>query len=72
MKNITCGRIAMEKLREHYNGMAEEGEKRMLSAMDNLDSLYYQNEQTFSFEKYITAALQNNFQTLARYNIKPY
>jgi len=64
VKNITCGRIAMEKLREHYDGMAE-GEKRKLSAKDNLDSLHYRNEQTFSFEKYITP-LQNNFQTLAR------
>ena len=70
VKNTTCGRIAMEKLREHYDGMAE-GEKRKLSAKDNLDSLHYQNEQTFSFEKYITA-LQNNFQTLVRYNIEPY
>ena len=70
VKNITCDRIAMEKLREHYDGMAE-GEKRKLSVKDNPDSLHYQNEQTFSFEKYITS-LQNNFQTLARYNIEPY
>ncbi len=41
VKNTTCGRIlAMEKLGEHYDGMAE-GEKRKLSAKDNLDSLHY-------------------------------
>ena len=49
VKNITCGRISMEKLREHYDGMTE-GEKRKLSAKDNLDSLRYGNEQTFSFK----------------------
>ena len=70
VKNTTCGRTAMQQLRDHYDGMAE-GEKRKLSAKDNLDNLHYRNEQTFSFEKYITA-LQDNFQTLARYNIEPY
>ncbi len=34
--------------------------------------MHYRNEQTFSFEKYITALLQNNFQILACYNLEPY
>lgn len=53
MKGTRCGRAAMQALQKHYNGVAE-GERRMEAARGDLNRLFYKNETTFSFEKYVT------------------
>ena len=53
MKGTRCGRDAMKALQTHYDGTAE-GERRMEAAQGDLTRLFYKNETTFSFEKYVT------------------
>ena len=43
----------MKALRDHYDGKAE-GERRKAVAYADLDKLFYRNESTFSFDKYVT------------------
>ena len=56
MKEKSCGRIAMIALQNQYDGTAE-GERRMDVAKASLTKLFYRNESTFSFEKYVTKHL---------------
>ena len=44
----------MIALRAHYDG-PDEAKKRLSLAKSKLDKLFYRNEATFSFEKYVTA-----------------
>lgn len=52
--NLRGGREAMVALRNHYDG-PDEAKKRLSSAKAKLEKLFYRNEATFSFEKYVTA-----------------
>ena len=60
------GRSAWNALCHHYDGPAE-SDKRVTVARANIDSAYYKNESTFSFEKYSTR-LKAAFDTLRQYN----
>ena len=70
MKKKTCGRLAMIALQDHYDGKAE-GERRMAVAKADLTKLFYRNEATFSFEKYVTKLL-NTFNILEKYQFPVY
>ena len=59
------GRAAWIALCDHYDGPAE-GDKRVTVARANLDTAFYKNEATFSFEKYSTR-LKKAFDTLRQY-----
>lgn len=59
-------RSAWLALCNHYDGPAE-GDKRVTVARANIESAYYKNESTFSFEKYSTR-LKKAFDTLRQYN----
>ena len=52
-----CGREEVLALQNHYDGKSE-GKRRKQVAKDNLKMLFYRNETTFSFEKYITKLKQ--------------
>ena len=67
MKEKSCGRIAMIALQNQYDGTAE-GERRMDVAKASLTKLFYRNESTFSFEKYVTKHL-TIFNILEKYEI---
>ena len=54
IKNIKGGRESMTALQDHYDG-PDEGKKRLTSARARLDKLFYRNEATFSFEKFVTS-----------------
>ena len=56
------GRNAMIALRSHYNGPGAKL-KRIAAANQSLENLHYNQEQTFSFEKYITV-MQGAFNIL--------
>ena len=56
MKGKSCGRTAMIALQDHYDGTAE-SERIMAVAKEDLTKLFYRNESTFSFEKYVTKHL---------------
>jgi hypothetical protein len=60
------GRAAWTALCNHYDGPAE-GDKRVTVARANIDSAFYKNESTFSFEKYSTR-LKKAYDTLRQYN----
>ena len=66
IKNVKCGRAAMEALRTHYDG-PDEARKRLADARAKLKNLFYKHEATFSFEKYVTA-LNSIFLIHERYN----
>jgi len=70
MKKKTCGRLAMIALQDHYDGKAE-GERRMAVAKADLTKLFYRNEATFSFEKYVTKLL-GIFNILEKYKFPVY
>ena len=70
MKGNTCGRAAMIALQNHYDGAAE-GERRMAVAKADLGKLFYRNEATFSFEKYVTKLLAI-FNILEKYKFPVY
>ena len=60
----------MIALQDHYDGKAE-GERRMAVAKADLTKLFYRNEATFSFEKYVTKLL-NTFNILEKYQFPVY
>ena len=53
MKEKICGQEAMLVLQNHYDGKPD-GKHRKQLAKDNLKKLFYRNETTFFFEKYVT------------------
>jgi hypothetical protein len=57
------GRLAFEALREHYDGPGEI-DRRIALAKKQIKELHYKNEQSFSFDKFITR-LNGAFQILA-------
>jgi Ca2+-binding EF-hand superfamily protein len=57
------GHLAFKALREHYDGPGEIN-KRISLTRTQIKKLFYKNEQTFSFEKFITK-LNGAFQMLA-------
>ena len=61
------GREVMLALQGHYNGKAE-GERRKAVAKSDIEKLFYRNESTFLFEKYVTK-LQHAFNILEQYAI---
>lgn len=65
-KRSQDGRAAWNALVAHYDGPAE-GDKRVAIARSNIQSAFYKNESTFSFEKYSTR-LKRAFDTLRQYN----
>lgn len=70
IKGISCGRMAMRALQEHYDGNAE-SEKRKEAARADIKTLFYKNESSFSFEKYINR-LKKSFDTLDKYGVPIY
>ena len=56
MKGKRCGRAAMLALQAHYDGVAE-SDRRLTVSKADLGKLFYRNESTFSFEKYVTKLL---------------
>ncbi len=67
IKNIECGRAAMKALQNHFDGEGE-GERRKAQANAEINTLFYRNEQSFSFEKFATK-LKSCFDVLERYNL---
>lgn len=70
IKGARCGRDAMMALQEYYDGESE-GERRKQVARADLEKLFYRNESTFSFEKYVTK-LQHIFNVLKQYKVPVY
>ena len=53
MKGKFCGQEAVLLLQNHYYGKSE-GKRRKQVANHDIHMLFYKNETTFSFEKYVT------------------
>ena len=67
IKGIDCGQRAMEALQIHFNGKAE-GQHQKAQAHTDLDSLFYRNEKSFSFGKFVTK-LKSCFDVLEQYKV---
>jgi len=70
MKGCSCGRVAMQALQAHYDGDAE-AEKRKEAARSDLKVLFYRNEASFPFEKYLNR-LKKCFDVLEKYSVPYY
>ena len=53
IKFIKCGRKAMPELQALYDGTSEEARRKQVARTD-LKKIFYNNENTFTFEKYVT------------------
>jgi len=65
IRNIKCGREAMQALQKHYDG-ADEAKRRVLEARAKIASTFYKHEATFTFEKFATN-LYDSFMILEKY-----
>ena len=70
MKGKGCGREAMMALKNHYYGKSQ-GERRKQMAKDDIKRLFYRNETTFYFQKYVTK-MRQTFNVLYNYNVPLY
>ena len=53
IKGLKCGRKAIQELQAHYDGTSE-GARRKQVARADLKKILYENETTFTFEKFVT------------------
>ena len=65
-----CGRKEMQELQARYDGTSE-GARRKQVARADLKNIFYKNETTFTFEKYVTK-LKGVFNVLVKYGIPLY
>lgn len=67
IKGIDSEQLAMEAYQTHFGGEAE-GQHHQAQAHVDLDFLFYRNEQSFSFENYVTK-LKSCFDVLELYKV---
>ena len=60
MKGKLYGIEAILALQNHYDSKSD-GERRIKLAKDDLKRLFYRNETTFSFERYVTKMKQKKY-----------
>ena len=60
----------MQELQSHYAGTSE-GEQRTKVSCADLKKIFYKNETTFTFEKYVTK-LKGIFNVLEKYGVPLY
>ena len=65
IRNIKCGRKAMQALQKHYDGV-DEAKRRIDEARAKIASAFYRHEATFTFEKFATN-LYDSFMILEKY-----
>ena len=70
IKGLKCGRKEIQELQSHYDGTSE-GSWRNQVARADLNNIFYKNETTFIFEKYITK-LKRFFNVLGKYGAPLY
>ncbi|GFH50599.1 hypothetical protein CTEN210_07075 [Chaetoceros tenuissimus] len=61
----SCGRRAMQSLRNHYDG-PDQAKARIDVARASIEKLFYKNENMFSFESYSTQ-MKKNYDVLEKY-----
>ncbi|GFH48949.1 hypothetical protein CTEN210_05425 [Chaetoceros tenuissimus] len=66
----SCGRRAMQSLRNHYDG-PDQAKARIDVARASIEKLFYRNENIFSFESYSTQ-MKKNYDVLEKYNQPEY
>ena len=66
----SCGRRAMQSLRNHYDG-PDQAKARIDVARASIEKLFYKNENIFSFESYSTQ-MKRNYDVLEKYNQPEY
>ena len=66
----SCGRTAMQSLRNHYDG-PDQAKARIDVARASIEKLFYRNENMFSFESYSTQ-MKKNYDVLEKYNQPEY
>ena len=70
IKGLKCVRKAMQELQAHYDGTLEGSRRRQVARAD-IKKIFYKNETTFTFEKYVTN-LKGFFNVLVRYGVPLY
>ena len=70
IKGLKYGRKVMQELQAHYDGKSEVARRKQVSRAD-LKKISYKNENTFTFEKYVTK-LKDIFNVLEKYSVPLY
>ena len=70
IKGLKCSRKEMQKLQPYYYGTSE-GARRKEVARADIRKILYKNENTFTFEKYVTK-LRGVFNLLEKYDVPLY
>ena len=70
IKGLKYGREAMQELQAHYDGTSV-GERREKVDIADLKKIFYKNETTFTFEKYVTN-LKGVLNVLVKYDVPIY
>ena len=60
----------MQEIQAHYD-VTSEGERRKQFSRTNLKKIFYKNENTFTFEEYVTN-IEGVFNVLERYGVSLY
>ena len=53
IKGLKCGRNSTQELQDYYDGTSEGAQMKQVARSD-LKKIFYNNETTFTFEKYVT------------------
>ena len=67
IKGLKCGKKSMQELQAHYDGTSEESLRKQVSR-SYLKKIFYNNYNTFTFEKYVTK-LKGFFNVLDKYGV---
>ena len=67
IKGLKCGINSMQELQAHYEFISE-GEQRKQFYRADLRNIFYKNETTFTFEKYVTN-IKGVFNVLVKYGV---
>ena len=70
IKGLKCVRKSMQELQNQYD-CTSEGARRNQVARADLNNIFYKNETTFTFEKYVTN-LKGVFNVLEKYGVLLY
>ena len=70
IKGLKCGKKAMQELQAYYEGTSEGARRKQVDIAD-LNNIFYKNETTLTFDKYITK-LKAIFNVLETYGVPLY
>ena len=70
IKGLKCSRKSTQELQDHYDCTSEAARRKQVAKADS-KKIFYKNETTFTFEKYVTK-IKGIFNVLEKYGVPLY